>query len=677
MQRRHYLFIFVVFMLMEISYVAFPLAGHGQIIDQEANWDIIVKVSRLDETLTVIDDLVGVKAGEPSPTAMIRNMIQGTDWIDTSRAVVLGVRVKEPSPETLVMIPFQRPNDTFKEMYQAVSRPDYYLISFPPGQQVPFSTQGETLLVAESGKKVEKTVSVEISINKLLKDGESQIQQALMNINPAGQDKIAGIKDEDVKEMASNLIETMKEVDILRFELDLTPETLGFGMQIQAVDGTRLEKLFSSATRTTFLNAYNPKQQINFKVGRFNMEGMVKLFEENLGAVYRKMGINFSELTAITKYFTGEMAGGISYDKTGAILESISLIDSFQKPQEFLETVYLPWMEQYGEISRQMIENQTGENIGPIFERMPDSQVSGHKVVGINMRIPYSPMGPGTGSEQGLPMVSYNIRMTVLDNFFITAPDDQQIEALIKTVRGLGEAPLEGPLMRFEVDVAQYSKALKDMIPGLSAPGPIPDMGKLLFTGDMEDGLLMAGSTISIDNIKNMAAYFKNLSTEAQPAQTGIALSTTPAPKTSVQKSRVPPKPEPEISHPRIPPKRPVKKDFTYFMNKGNLLSAYENDKTAIKYFQRAIKLNPDRSSAYFNMGVSYGELEQYDKALQAINQAIQMEPDRALYYYGRGRVYLLSGQKDKALMDIQWAAELGNQDAKDYMEKKNQSAIQ
>jgi tetratricopeptide (TPR) repeat protein len=135
--------------------------------------------------------------------------------------------------------------------------------------------------------------------------------------------------------------------------------------------------------------------------------------------------------------------------------------------------------------------------------------------------------------------------------------------------------------------------------------------------------------------------------------------------------------PEPATSQPRTLPKKPVKKDFTYFMDKGSLVATYGNDKAAIKYFQKAIKLNPNRSSAYFNMGVSYGELGQYDKALQTMNQAIQMEPDKALYYYGRGRVYLLSGQKDNAHIDIQWAAELGNQDAKDYMAGKNPTAIQ
>jgi tetratricopeptide (TPR) repeat protein len=416
---------------------------------------------------------------------------------------------------------------------------------------------------------------------------------------------------------------------------------------------------------------------------------MVQLLEKNLGSLYQQMGINFSELVDISKYFTGEMAGGISYHKNSAVLESIAVIDNFQKPQEFLETVYLPWIERYSDNIRQMIEKQTGEAIGPVFKRMADSQVAGHKVVGVNMRMPYLPMRPDAVAEKEVanPMLSYNIRMTVLDNFFISAPDDQQIEALIKVARGLNESPLEGPLMRFEMDVAEYSQVLKDMIPGLSASEPIPDMGKMLFTGDMKNGVLTAGSAIAIDDIKNMTTFFKSLTIETHPTETTITSPEGSVPERSVREPSVqaPPaedaqtqkEPEPATSQPRTLPKKPVKKDFTYFMDKGSLVATYGNDKAAIKYFQKAIKLNPNRSSAYFNMGVSYGELGQYDKALQTMNQAIQMEPDKALYYYGRGRVYLLSGQKDNAHIDIQWAAELGNQDAKDYMAGKNPTAIQ
>ncbi len=116
-------------------------------------------------------------------------------------------------------------------------------------------------------------------------------------------------------------------------------------------------------------------------------------------------------------------------------------------------------------------------------------------------------------------------------------------------------------------------------------------------------------------------------------------------------------------------PLKPVKKDANYWFNKGALLSTYGNNEAAVKYFQKAIVQDPNFSRAYFSQGVSFGQLGQYQKAIAQINMAIQKESQNGLYYYGRGRVYLLWGDKAKAMDDIKKAAELGDEDALDYLE--------
>ena len=120
----------------------------------------------------------------------------------------------------------------------------------------------------------------------------------------------------------------------------------------------------------------------------------------------------------------------------------------------------------------------------------------------------------------------------------------------------------------------------------------------------------------------------------------------------------------------------PVKKDAEYWFRKGALVSTYGNNKAAVQYFQKAIALNPSFSGAYFSQGVSYGQLGQYPEAIDQINRAIKMEPQNGMYYYGRARVYLLSGDKAKAMEDFKKAADLGDEDALDYLnyigQKKN-----
>ena len=112
-----------------------------------------------------------------------------------------------------------------------------------------------------------------------------------------------------------------------------------------------------------------------------------------------------------------------------------------------------------------------------------------------------------------------------------------------------------------------------------------------------------------------------------------------------------------------------VKKDSDYWFDKGALCATYGNNKAAIKYFQRAIVANPERSGAYFAQGISYGQVENYSMAIDLINKAIDMEPHNGLFYYGRGRVYLLAGENEKAMEDFKKAVQFDDEDAQNYLD--------
>lgn len=111
-------------------------------------------------------------------------------------------------------------------------------------------------------------------------------------------------------------------------------------------------------------------------------------------------------------------------------------------------------------------------------------------------------------------------------------------------------------------------------------------------------------------------------------------------------------------------------KNAAYWLDKGALCATYGNDEGAVRYFKKAIEFDQKSSQAYFNLGISHGEIGQYQEAISSIDKAIEMDPGKGLYYYGRGRVCLLSGDKVKAMEDFKRAAELGNQDAQDYLAK-------
>jgi tetratricopeptide (TPR) repeat protein len=109
--------------------------------------------------------------------------------------------------------------------------------------------------------------------------------------------------------------------------------------------------------------------------------------------------------------------------------------------------------------------------------------------------------------------------------------------------------------------------------------------------------------------------------------------------------------------------------DPAYWFDKGALCATYGNDRAAIKYFQKTISLDPGRSGAFFEQGISYGQLGEFDKAIRLINKALEMEPQNGLYLYGRGRVHLLAGETENATVDFKKAAELEDEDAQNYLE--------
>ena len=84
--------------------------------------------------------------------------------------------------------------------------------------------------------------------------------------------------------------------------------------------------------------------------------------------------------------------------------------------------------------------------------------------------------------------------------------------------------------------------------------------------------------------------------------------------------------------------------------------------------FQKVISIDPNRSGAYFEQGISYGQLGFFGQAITLVNKAIEMEPQNELYLYGRGRVYLLAGKQDQAMEDFKKAAELDDEYAQTYL---------
>jgi len=73
-------------------------------------------------------------------------------------------------------------------------------------------------------------------------------------------------------------------------------------------------------------------------------------------------------------------------------------------------------------------------------------------------------------------------------------------------------------------------------------------------------------------------------------------------------------------------------------------------DKEAIRYFDKAIMLNPNNSHAWEMRGRVFYELRKFNKALECLNKAIALDPKNVDAWYKKSRTLNKLGKKDEAL---------------------------
>ncbi len=66
------------------------------------------------------------------------------------------------------------------------------------------------------------------------------------------------------------------------------------------------------------------------------------------------------------------------------------------------------------------------------------------------------------------------------------------------------------------------------------------------------------------------------------------------------------------------------------------------NSKEKLKFYNMAIKLNPNFVDAYFNRADLYKELKEYHKAIQDYNKILELDPKDKDCYNNRAIVYYL-----------------------------------
>lgn len=88
--------------------------------------------------------------------------------------------------------------------------------------------------------------------------------------------------------------------------------------------------------------------------------------------------------------------------------------------------------------------------------------------------------------------------------------------------------------------------------------------------------------------------------------------------------------------------------EYSLLNEKGIISAQNGNLKLAIKFFENAIKKNPQKEEAYNNLANAYDDLEDFEKAIDTLEKLISINDRNPDYYFNLGLFYKNLGNQSK-----------------------------
>lgn len=105
------------------------------------------------------------------------------------------------------------------------------------------------------------------------------------------------------------------------------------------------------------------------------------------------------------------------------------------------------------------------------------------------------------------------------------------------------------------------------------------------------------------------------------------------------------------------------------WFNKGYYASSNQKK---VEYYSKAIQLDPNYKSAYYNRGIAYYDKKQYYKSIADYTSALNLDPNYSSAWYNRSLCYYNLAQYEKALYDCNKALTLRTVFANAYLNRAN-----
>jgi tetratricopeptide (TPR) repeat protein len=88
--------------------------------------------------------------------------------------------------------------------------------------------------------------------------------------------------------------------------------------------------------------------------------------------------------------------------------------------------------------------------------------------------------------------------------------------------------------------------------------------------------------------------------------------------------------------------------------NLGILYGQLQQYEESIRYFERAVEIDPSKPNANLNLGELYFRLKRFDDSAACFREVLEIEPNSARAHYSLGTIALTEGQRKEAIEHLQ-----------------------
>lgn len=473
---------------------------------------LVVKIPDIEQLIENIQKLAPEGTDVTAQISNLRMMLQGTDWIDTGRSIVVEMSMGNPQNPAFALIPFLAANNNFSNTFSAKTGADYYIIPVPPKPEFTVSPELEQRLVDASLSKVSGSIVVEAALSKLMAMVEPALTASLAKIDPSEMgNQPEGtspppLSKEEINTIAREMFAILKQADTLRLGMDVEDDSFIVLMDVEAAPGSELANAFIDIGGSSRLADYPVDMPVKFYTRAYNVAGSQKIMQSYLGTVYSMLGIDIDldEMVRLTENLTGEQAGGLDFTSDGLVVQLAAVLKPGINGEAFLRDEYLPFIEQYGNSIAKMASEQEEKPVMVSFKRTEDSRVTGVNVMGLKINLPENE------DTEKIPFDSFGLRLAATDGLLLIANDDAGIAELIEGTRNRNPVPAGGPTGRLEMDMSRLLKSIKSLVPQKDTAAEFPeDLGKIMVSFDMKDGMLTTRTSFDIELFNKLAAALK------------------------------------------------------------------------------------------------------------------------------------------------------------------------